>query len=148
MAPRRGAPGLPRPGHRDAGVVLADARDLDPAEREALDASRVRRLSADPAALASALGDLGPVPVYVHLDIDVIDGAEVPGARFPSGPGPSVSQIEECLAAVCAAADVRAAYLACAWLPDRIGDLTTRGTITRLARALGADLRWPEPTGP
>ena len=48
---------------------------------------------------------------------------------------------------VCASDDVRAACIACAWLPDRIGDQTTREAITRLARALGTDLAWPEPTG-
>ncbi|TQS45219.1 arginase family protein [Cryptosporangium phraense] len=123
----------------DARVVLADARDLDPAERDALAAGRVRRVPADPAALAAAVGDLGSVPVYLHLDIDVIDGAELPGARFPSGPGPTLAQIEECLSAICAVADVRAAYLACAWLPDRVGDRAARDTIARLTRALGAD---------
>jgi arginase len=126
-------------------VVLADARDLDPAERDALAASQVRRVPADPAALTSALGEIGDLPVYLHLDIDVVDSAELPGLRFPSGPGPALTRIEECLAAVCAAADVAAAYIACAWLPDRAGDRATRETITRLAGALGADLAWREP---
>jgi len=129
----------------DTSVVLADARDLDPAERDFLDASEVRRVAAAPADLTRVLGELGPVPVYLHLDIDVIDAAQLPGARFPSGPGPSLTRIEECLGAVCAAADVRAAYLACAWFPDRVGTPATRETITRLARALGADLTWPGP---
>ena len=131
----------------DTNVVLADARDLDPAERDALAASGVRRVSADPAAITSALGGLGRTPVYLHLDVDVIDSAQLPGLRFPAGPGPSVSQIGECLAAVCAAADVKAACIACAWLPDRVSDQTTRETITRFARALGADLAWHEPAG-
>lgn len=39
----------------DTNVVLADARDLDPAERDALTTSQVRRLPADPAAITSAL---------------------------------------------------------------------------------------------
>jgi arginase len=129
----------------DTSVILADARDLDPAERDSFDTSQVRRVPADPAAIASALGDLGPAPVYLHLDIDVIDGAQLPGARFPSGPGPSLTQIEECLAAACATADVVGAGIACAWLPERVGDRTTREAITRLAGALGADLDWPEP---
>ena len=132
----------------DASVVLADARDLDPAERDALAASHVRRVPADPAAITSALGRLGSAPVYLHLDIDVIDGAQLPGARFPSGPGPSLAQIEECLAAACAAADVSGAYIACAWLPEHVSDQTSRQTITRLTSALGADLAWPEPAGP
>jgi arginase len=131
----------------DADVVLAGARDLDPAERDALTVSQVRRVPADPAAITSALSGLGRTPVYLHLDVDVIDGAQLPGLRFPSGPGPSVTQIEECLAAVRTTADVKAACIACAWLPDRISDQTTRETITRLARALGTDLAWHEPTG-
>ena len=131
----------------DTSAVLADARDLDPAERDALTASDVRRVPADPAAITSALGQLGPVPVYLHLDIDVIDGAQLPGARFPSGPGPSLTQIEECLAAACATADIAGAYVACAWLPEHVGDPTCRQTITRLAAALGASLAWDEPAG-
>jgi arginase len=131
----------------DTDVVLADARDLDPAERDALTLSQVRRVPADPAAITSALDGLGRMPVYLHLDVDVIDSAQLPGLRFPSGPGPALTQIEECLAAVCTTADVRAACIACAWLPDRISDQTTRNTITRLARALGADLAWHEPAG-
>jgi arginase len=126
----------------DTDIVLADARDLDPAERDALAASRVRRVPADPAAITSALSKLGRTPVYLHLDVDVIDSAQLPGLRFPSGPGPSVAQIEECLAAVCATADVKAAGIACAWLPDRVSDQATREAITRLARGLGADLAW------
>lgn len=131
----------------EASVVLADARDLDPAERDALAASRVRRVPADRAAITAALGELGPVPVFLHLDIDVIDGAQLPGARFPSGPGPSLDQIEECLAATCATATIAAAHIACAWLPDRVGDQATRQTIARLTKALGADLAWREPAG-
>ena len=131
----------------DTGVLLADARDLDPAERDALAASQVRRVPADPAAITAALAGLGRTPVYLHLDVDVIDSAQLPGLRFPAGPGPAVTQIEECLAAVRTAADVTAACIACAWLPDRVGDRATRETITRLARALGAGLAWPEPAG-
>ncbi len=131
----------------ETSVVLADARDLDPAERDALAASQVRRVPADPAAITSTLDRLGGTPVYLHLDVDVIDSAQLPGLRFPSGPGPSLTQVEECLAAVCATADVAAACLACAWLPDRVSDQTTREAITRLVRALGADLAWQEPAG-
>jgi arginase len=124
----------------DTDVVLADARDLDPAERDALATSQVRRVPADPAAITFALSKLGRTPVYLHLDVDVIDSAQLPGLRFPSGPGPSVARIQECLAAVCATADVKAACIACAWLPDRVGDQATREAITRLAEGLGADL--------
>jgi arginase len=129
----------------DTNVVLAGTRDLDPAEGDALTASQVRRVPADPAAIVSALDGIGPMPVYLHLDVDVIDSAQLPGLRFPSSSGPGLTQVEECLAAVCATADVRAACLACAWLPDRVGDQTAREAITWLATALGTNLAWPEP---
>ena len=130
----------------DTDVVLADARDLDPAERDALTASQVRRTPADPAAITSALDGLGHTPVYLHLDV-MSSTAQLPGLRFPSGPGPSVAQIEECLAAIRTTADVTAACIACAWLPDRISDQTTRETMTRFTRALGTDLAGQQPTG-
>ena len=130
----------------EVNVVLAGARDLDPAERDALLASQVRRVPADPAAITTALRHLGPAPVYLHLDIDVIDGAQLSGARFPSGPGPALTQIEECLTAACATASITAASIACAWLPDHVSDQSTHETITRLARALGTDLAWPSST--
>lgn len=129
----------------ETDVVLADARDLDPAERDALAASAVRRVPADPAAITAALGGLGGTPVYLHLDIDVVDSADLTGLRFPSGPGPSLTRIEECLAAAYATANVAAAGIACAWLPDHVGDPATRVAVTRLGKALGADLAWPEP---
>lgn len=126
----------------ETDVVLADARDLDPAERDALTASQVSLVPADPAAINSALDALGRRSVLLHLDIDVVDSAQLPGLRFPSGPGPSVDQIEECLAAVASAANVAAASIACAWLPERVGDQAAHETITRLTRALGANVAW------
>jgi arginase len=37
---------------------------------------------------------------------------------------------------------VKAASIACAWLPDRVSDQAPREAITRLAGGLGADLAW------
>ncbi|GAB3349892.1 hypothetical protein [Amycolatopsis echigonensis] len=46
-----------------------------------------------------------------------------------------------------ATADLAAAYLACAWLPEHANDEATRQTITRLTTALDASLIWREPAG-
>ena len=129
----------------DNNVVLVDARDLDPAERDALTASGVRHVAAGPDAIRAALSGLGHKPVYLHVDVNVIDSAQLPGLRFPAGPGPALAQIAECLAAVVATAEVAAACIACAWLPEHIDDRTTREAVTRLATAVGADLTWPDP---
>ena len=126
----------------DEHAVLIDARDLDPAERDALEASRVRRLAADPHAVRGALNDLSAGDVYLHIDVDIIDGEELPGLRFPAAAGPSFSVVEECLAQIVDAAPPIGACIACAWTPDRIGDESTRRAITRLAAVIGAELQW------
>ena len=71
--------------------------------------------------------------------MDVIDGAELPGLRYPVSPGPGLGLVEDCLAGIMATADVAGACIACTWRP---GHLDQRPVITRLARALGAQLAW------
>ena len=129
----------PVPEHH---VVLADARDLDPAERDALAGSQVRHIPATPGALQAALSGLRDLPVYLHVDVDVVDSTEVPGLRFPSGPGPALADVENCLTAITASANVVAACLACAWLPGQVGRPPARDAIARLAGALGTRLTW------
>ncbi|MBO0771255.1 MAG: arginase family protein [Actinobacteria bacterium] len=131
----------------ERNVVLVDARDLDPAEQEALAASQVRRVPASPAALGDALAGLGAGAVYLHVDADIVDSAELPGLRVPAGGGPSLGQVEGCLAAITAAADVAAACIACTWLPGHLGDERTRTAIARLGGAFGAPLSWPDRAG-
>jgi arginase len=126
----------------DGDVVLVDARDLDPAERDALTASQLRRVPADPDAISAAVAGLGQRPVYLHVDIDVIDGPQLAGLRFPVDGGPAMSQVEDCLAAIVTAANVTAACIACAWLPEHMNDQATREAIARLASRLGARLTW------
>jgi arginase len=126
----------------DDDVVLADARDLDPAERDALAASQVRCVAADPAAIRSALRPLGRTPVYLHIDVDVIDSSQLPGLRYPAGPGPALAWISECVADVITTAEVIGACIACTWLPESINDVAAHEAITRLGAALGAQLAW------
>lgn len=128
---------------RDERVVLIDARDLDPAERDALEASRVRRLPADPSTVRDSLSDLSTDAIYLHIDVDVIDAGDLPGLRFPTVGGPSFSIVEDCLEQIVAVAPPTAACIACAWSPDRIADDATRHAIARLAAAIGAELQWP-----
>jgi arginase len=81
-------------------LVLVDARDLDPAERDLLTASHVCHIPAAPDAIRSAMAPLRHLPVYLHLDVDIVDSAQLAGLRVPAGPGPSLTQIEECVTAI------------------------------------------------
>src|SRR5215470_3362872 len=130
----------PVPEHN---IVLADARDLDPAERDALAASQVRHIPATADAFRAALSGLGGLPVYLHVDVDIMDSAELPGLRFPAGPGPTLGDVENCLTEITATADVVAATLACAWLPGQVSGPRAREAIARLAGVLGTQLTWP-----
>jgi arginase len=94
-------------------AVLVDARDLDPGEVDYLAGSAVRRSDVE-----RVSADMVPEgPFVLHIDLDVIDAAELPGLRFPASGGPSTRAV---LAAVRGLVDsdrVAAFSLACSWHP-------------------------------
>ena len=94
-------------------IVLAGARDLDPPEVSYLAASAIRRR--DVAGLTAA--GLPDIPLYVHVDFDVLDPGEVPGVRFPTPGGPAASQLAGALRLLLATGRVAAITLACTWYP-------------------------------
>jgi arginase len=93
----------------DETCALVGARDLDPAEIEALAASRVRQITL--AELAEA--ELPPPPWYVHLDVDVLDPDGLPPLRFPAPGGPAPEALATALRALAARGTIAALGLAC-----------------------------------
>ncbi|HEY9028825.1 MAG TPA: arginase family protein [Burkholderiaceae bacterium] len=71
-------------------VVLADARDLDPGEREALLGSTILRCALD-----EAPAHLRPDErIYLHFDTDVIDDpARLPALKYHVRRGPSAADV-------------------------------------------------------
>ena len=103
----------------DDACALAGARDLDPPERELLAASAIRRID--------DIGELGHAPLpappwYVHLDVDVIDPAELAPLRFPAPGGPSAAAVAGALRALAARGPIAAVGLACTFLPSALED--------------------------
>jgi arginase len=86
-------------GYADpARVVLAGARDIEPAERELIDASGMRLIEGR-AALDELPAALGDDPVFVHLDLDVLEAGELP-VKFPTKGGLEIAELRTLLAGV------------------------------------------------
>lgn len=77
----------PYPEHR---VLLSDARDLDPGEREALAESAITRCRID-----EVLERLDPAEtLYVHFDTDVLDAEQqMPALKYHVKAGPSPAEL-------------------------------------------------------
>jgi len=103
----------------DDACALVGARDLDPAERELLAASGVRRVD-DVRDLADA--PLPASPWYVHVDVDVVDPDELAPLRFPAPGGPSAAVLAGALRALAARGPIAALGLACTFLPTALSD--------------------------
>lgn len=114
-----GVPGFSPVAERS--VVLAGARDVQPAEEERLAASEVTAVDADrivregPRALADPLDAMGAGVdrVYVHLDLDVLDPARVGQANaFATQGGLDVEELLTALGMVSGRFDVAAVGIA------------------------------------
>jgi arginase len=94
-------------------MLLAGARDLDPPEARYLATAAVRRA----AVTALTPADLPAGPLYVHLDLDVLDPAEIPGLRYPAVNGVSGAELAAAVRILLATGRVAAVGLACTWHP-------------------------------
>jgi arginase len=115
----------------EESVVLAGVRDLDPLEKIRVDNSRLTVVPSgrlDRTALPSG-------PVYVHLDLDVLDPAVSPGVNSQAPGGLSVVEVEEALRQVFGRTDVAALSIA-NYNPDRDGDSRTLHIICGLIRLI------------
>jgi arginase len=95
-------------------VLLTDARDLDPAERELLAASKLVHL---PDAEALLSYPLPSGPLYVHFDTDIVVLKESPAHNFPAQGGPSSTVIRSVFERLAQSGQVVAVSLS-AWNPD------------------------------
>ena len=93
----------------EARAVLVDGRDLDPAEVDYLATARLHR------ATVHDLGGIPAGPVLLHVDVDVIDSAELPGLLFPAPGGPSRNDVVAAITHLRATREIAALNIACTW---------------------------------
>jgi arginase len=117
-------------------VILTDARDLDPAEGDAVRASAITHLPAVRDLLTAALP---AKPLYVHLDVDVLNLDDMPAVGYPAAGGPSLADVAESLERVAREGHV-AGLLASLWDQDRAVDTRPLHNTLYLVRALLAGL--------
>jgi arginase len=130
VGPRLGLAPVP-----DERVLLVGARDLDPAEDELLATTGVRRVAlADlEAALASSLL---AAPLFLHVDLDVIDPGSLPGLLFPAAGGADVDAVCAAVAAVAATGRLAATSFGCTWHPGECDPAVCREVVAAVVAAI------------
>jgi arginase len=89
-----------------ARVVLAGVRDLDPPERELLEGSPVTVVGASLETLVYTQNALDRSPIFVHLDLDVIDPEAFPATMVPAPGGLGPDKLYDLFEAVAGECEV------------------------------------------
>ncbi|PTL56620.1 arginase family protein [Paraconexibacter algicola] len=98
-----------------AQIVFHGVRDLDAAERDLLDGFAVEILEHPSQVLDAVRGR----PVFVHLDLDVLDPELLP-TEFPAAGGLTDGALKQLLRDVCREAELVGAEIASFAAPDRL----------------------------
>ena len=99
-------------------VVIAGVRDLDDGERELLERSPVTVIGSSLETLVAVQNALDGQPVYVHLDVDVLDPEDMP-AQFPAPGGLRADKLYDLLEAVADECEIVGIEVTALEAPDR-----------------------------
>lgn len=113
-------------------VVLTDARDLDPGERQLLESSGVMHLP-DPRQLLTE--PLPEGPLWVHFDIDIIDPTDAPAVSYPAPGGLFASELDSLFRQLAAEREIVAISFSL-WNPELDPEGKTRNVGLDLLQAL------------
>ncbi|MFN2387020.1 MAG: arginase family protein [Thermoanaerobaculia bacterium] len=119
----------------EARILLCDAREVDPREGVALDRSAVRlaRFEELPGLLPAE------VPIYLHLDLDVVRPSEMPALRYPAAGGPGLEQVGDFIHGLAATGRLVCATIGCTWDPAHAEAGEALKTTERLVSRLEGD---------
>jgi arginase len=140
--PLAGACGLWETGFEgpelDSGrVVLAGVRDVDDGERRLLTESSARVIGASTATAQRARLALDGAPVFVHLDVDVLDPSALTAVKFPTPNGLTAAALSDLLGTVAQDCEVIGAEVTSFDAPeDAVEAVGPAGLITQVVGAL------------
>lgn len=117
-------------------VILANARDLDPGERELLQQSRVLH-AAEVASIPQVVSS--ERPIYIHLDTDVIDASEAPAMRYPVKGGPTLNMLRKTVQQLANTGRVVGVSMTLWDFEQDADQCTERASLALLKAALGDD---------
>lgn len=115
-----------------ARIVLVDGRDTDPPEHRLLDEAGVRRRSVPDLSAA----DLPEGDLYLHVDLDVCDPADVPDLLFPAAGGPALDEVLGAVRRVLATGRVAALGVGATWRHREPSTAAHQELLAELARSL------------
>jgi len=96
----------------DERVVLVDARDLDALEDVAVRQSGMAMTTVGDVAKSSPAAG----PIYVHVDVDVVDPQDLPAINYPAPKGPSLDDVRDAVRQLASTERVVAASVS-SWNP-------------------------------
>jgi arginase len=103
-------------GPDPAQILICGARDLDPDERHLIEVNSVRLV--EPDRVADMVRDR---PLFVHVDLDVLDPSVIPGLAFPAPGGVDEDWLAELLSVVAESADVIGCQITSLTAPELAG---------------------------
>jgi len=109
----------------DSHVILVDGRDLDSSEHEAIATSGITVMTVDDIISTP----VAPGPIYVHVDVDVVDPRDLPAINYPAPRGPSARSVAEAVSVLALSGRVVAASVS-SWNPALEG-ASRAGKVTR-----------------
>jgi arginase len=121
-------------------VVLAGARAYEPSEEETVAALALRAIDvgelSDHDALATAVAATGATAVYIHVDLDVLDPAEMTGVTASVPFGVSLADLVASIARVRATLPLAGSSITGFAPPSPAAAVEDLGTILRIVGAL------------
>ena len=113
-------------------IILTDARDLDPGEKELVASAKIAHQK-DPLGLLEMAAD--DRPLWVHFDTDVIDPTYVPAQNYPAAGGISPQELGKIFNYLSNTRSVAAVSLS-SWAPDLPGGEESRAVCMQLLELL------------